>query len=168
MEIYCLGLNVSRSFTLSAHCPIMGLSHLLQEESSLMMAGLDTDLFVQQNVISSHFIPTILQQNSSSWFSSRKTKMAYLVSGSWSPQQYWAWIQSYGMGLISNQIFVNCSYNFCATIVGGSSLQLTGFVAGLTFTFLLWQCAKPFQYHEDYSVGVKALGGQPTLLHCVQ
>lgn len=51
--------------SLFIHCPIAVLhlcSHLLQEEASLMMAEWDTDPWVEQNVIRSHFIAVFLRR----------------------------------------------------------------------------------------------------------
>lgn len=48
-----LGLSVPRSFTL---CTLLGCSHVLHEEASLMMDEQDPVLSVSQKDISSHFI----------------------------------------------------------------------------------------------------------------
>ena len=39
-----------------------------------------------------------------------------LVSGSWSPRQYWVWAPSCDVGLKSKSILVGFSYKTCATI----------------------------------------------------
>ena len=68
-----------------------------------------------------------------------------------------------GMGSIlwsnlkSNQRLVGYSHKCCATIalaylVGRTPLQIEGFVAGLVFTFLLWQHAEYFPIPEEQNI----------------
>lgn len=76
----------------------------------------------------------------------------YMLSGSWSPRQFWAWVPSCGAGFSSNIILVGHSHNLSATIVlgyltGRRPLYIKGLVARLAFKFLLY-------YHA-----VKALCG---------
>lgn len=62
-------------------CGIYTGSHLLQEETCLVLDEQGTDLWVYQNVFKCHFT---LFFNSSIWFHCKT--MGYLISGSWSPK----------------------------------------------------------------------------------
>lgn len=73
METSHLRLSAPRSFTLYNDQLRLHFSQPLLEKVSLMRAGQDTDLWVKQNVISSHFISMLLQQYSRIWFSPRST-----------------------------------------------------------------------------------------------
>lgn len=52
-------------------CGYLSCNSLLQEEVSLIMAEQDTDLWVSQKVIRSHFSAMLFWQNNGIWFSPR-------------------------------------------------------------------------------------------------
>lgn len=117
----------------------MGLcicSHLLREETSVMMAEQGLDIQLLQNVYC-----YVSLANSSIRSSPPPRSLAYLVSDCCSPKQHWAWAPFSRVGLNSNQILVGCAHKLCATIAPAdladrSFLWIEGFVAGLVFTFL--------------------------------
>lgn len=74
----------------------------------------DLDLWVYQNVVRSHFMPTFIWQKSSAWFYLRS--MSYLVSCSCPPEQWWTWCPSHGVVFKPYQILVSYSHKLCATV----------------------------------------------------
>ena len=98
METCCLGLS------LPTHCPAVGLwicSHVLQEETFLIMAQEETD----------HYSRTSLGVILLICFLAISRSLATWVMG-----RSLGWVPSYIAGLKSHQILVGCSHKLCATI----------------------------------------------------
>ena len=118
--------------SLFIHCPIAVLhlcSYLLQEEASLMMAEWDTDPWVEQNVIRSHFIAAFL----------RRRAVFDLSQVLGQPQRR---ILSHGGDIRSNQILVGYSYKprdsmALVHLASRSLLKTEELVVVMEFT-LLW------------------------------
>lgn len=84
--------------SLFIHCPVAVLhrcSYLLYEEASLMMAKWDTDPWVEQNVVRSHFIAAFLRRRAAVGLSQvlgepgHVREGFYLMEGTSDPIRYW-------------------------------------------------------------------------------
>lgn len=116
------------------HCPIAVLhlcSYLLQEEASLMMAEWNTDPWVEQNVIRSHFIAAFLKRRVVFGLSQvlgqpgHLREGFYLMEGTSDPIRYW---------LITP---TNCKDIALVHLASKSLMKTVELVVVLEFT-LLW------------------------------
>lgn len=138
----------SKSLSLS-NSPVMSLcicSHLLLEETSLMMTEQDTVLWGQQNAPRSHFNTMLLYSNSSILFFSRS--LVYLASASYPSEQSCLLVPSNGICFKSSQILGSVCHMLWSTLTLTHLAKkpssfipgrwFIGFQAELVFTFLFW------------------------------